>query len=464
MDPKAAAKSKRSQSQQGKRNHPTPSAVSARAQQKKKESFPQQQQPQHQGGQSSRRHLRDLPSNWDRYDDDETDVGKEGGPVPGLVDSGGPAAVATMPLSGGGDVVARKSRGANFGFLIDQARSQIRDRDHGDGASALASTYLFDEAMPDLFQGFGSLVSVRGESLVSWCNNDNFNVDTDARSTFEVPFLSLDLDSLAAQISKLSAAERLFIEEDLLPTELLSEGSEENFPEGLDQVKARNISESRDSLNEGASKSYQEDIEQVPGGQSKPLSASSISAAQDLTFTLEGAAPAAAVAAAAEVELDRLLMSSQSCSEGGRGSVGKPAAVSPLEDTIDDILAEAEGSYSSDMFGESSGSSRLVPLESSIDALLAEVNLLDSSSSASLNVVTGSRDRSHPRAGHGSRHAGPEFSVDESIDDLLAETPSSGVKMRDVSQNPPGKLEIHRTKPAPASKALEDLDALLDSI
>lgn len=38
----------------------------------------------------------------------------------------------------------------------------------------------------------------------------------------QVPFLSLDLDSLAAQISKLAVAERLFIEEDLLPTELVS--------------------------------------------------------------------------------------------------------------------------------------------------------------------------------------------------------------------------------------------------
>lgn len=148
MDPKAAAKSKRSQSQQGKRNHPTPSAVSARAQQKKKESLPQQQQPQHQGEQRSRRHLRGLPSNWDRYDDDETDVGQEGGSVQGLDDSGGPAAGPTMPLSAGGHVVARKSRGANFGFLIDQARSQIRDRDHGDGD--LTSTYLFDEVMPGM--------------------------------------------------------------------------------------------------------------------------------------------------------------------------------------------------------------------------------------------------------------------------------------------------------------------------
>lgn len=236
-----------------------------------------------------------------------------------------------------------------------------------------------------------------------------------------------------------------------------SEISNESFPDGLDHVKAPNISESRDSLDGGASKSYQEEIEQVSDGRSRPLSAPSVSDAQDLAFTFEGAA-------AAEVELDRLLMPGQSYSERGRGSVAKAVAVASLEDTIDDILAEPEGSYSSDMFGESGGSSVPVPVASSIDALLAEVSLLDSSSSASLNVAAGSGDRPQPGEGRGSWHAGPAFSVDESIDDLLAETSSSGVRGREVSQNPPGKLEMHRAAPAPVSKALEDLDALLDSL
>ncbi|XP_078431520.1 phosphorelay protein [Wolffia australiana] len=226
MDPKAAAKSKRSQSLQGKRNHPTPSTLSARSLQKKKESIiqqkkdsiSQQKNPPQQGDQRARRDQRDLPSNWDRYEDDEPVIEQEGGPI-----ASESAELVETRVS-----VVRKSKGADFGRLIEEARSRTLDRGRGDSKASMASGDLFEEAMPDL----SSIISVRGTNLVSWCGNDNFSVDSACRPAFEVPLLSLDLQCLAAQISKLTLAERLFMQDDLEP----EPESSEDHPTGTERA------------------------------------------------------------------------------------------------------------------------------------------------------------------------------------------------------------------------------------
>ncbi|MQL71413.1 hypothetical protein Taro_003741 [Colocasia esculenta] len=218
MDLKAAAMSKRSQSHQGKRNHPTPSAAAAH---KKKEALPQPNQARHGGAQSSRRHLRNLPSNWDRYEDEDDVVEvKEGRSETVRRDAREPAAKAMRPLAGGGDALAPKSKGADFRYLVEQARSEARDRGYGE--SVLASSSLSDETLPEFTQGLMSIISAKGESLLSWCTDDNFAVDNDAGSSFEVPFLSMDINALAAQLSKLNVSQRLFVEEDILPIEMVS--------------------------------------------------------------------------------------------------------------------------------------------------------------------------------------------------------------------------------------------------
>lgn len=225
MDPKASAKSKRNYSQQGRKNHPPPAATSA---QKKKN--PAVAAATGAGGEAKPRRAhgraRDLPSNWDRYDDDGGD-GAEG-------------SAGTKPVDG---EIRPKSRGADFSYLIEQARSRpLEHRDIGTSQSASSS----DELSFDFMQGVSSMLSVRGENLLSWCADDNFIVDDDTTSSCEVPFLSMDLHALAAQLSKLKLSQRLFIEEDLLPKELRIDESKVN--QKSEQSETPIVSEHKSSL------------------------------------------------------------------------------------------------------------------------------------------------------------------------------------------------------------------------
>ncbi|XP_073115272.1 uncharacterized protein [Elaeis guineensis] len=210
MDPKASAKSKRSHSQQGRKNHQLPATASA---QKKKAATGGG------GGEAKPRRAhgsaRDLPSNWDRYDDDDGDDGRDGAESP----------AGTKPADG---EIRPKSKGADFSYLIEQARSRPQEhRDLGTSQSA----FSLDELSLHFMQGVSSMLSVRVEGLLSWCADDNFIVDDDPTSSCEVSFLSMDLHALAAQLSKLKLSQRLFVEEDLLPEEL------------IDKSKAYQISE-----------------------------------------------------------------------------------------------------------------------------------------------------------------------------------------------------------------------------
>ncbi|KAM0938633.1 hypothetical protein DsansV1_C23g0180281 [Dioscorea sansibarensis] len=176
MDPKSLAKSKRKHGHQH-RKKPQSSAAS-----------------------KTSRNLSDvLPSNRDRYSDEEDDdLGTE------------TVVAAKIP----GEVLP-KSKGADFGWLLEQARSQP---DEHRGADSQCSS---SDVIPvDFMHGMSSLLLFRGSSLLSLVNDDNFVVDDDSASSFEVPFLSLDLHALATQLSKLKRSQRLFIEDDLLSEEL----------------------------------------------------------------------------------------------------------------------------------------------------------------------------------------------------------------------------------------------------
>lgn len=135
MDPKASAKSKRNHSQQGRKNHPTPAAASA---QKKKPAPAAVAAAAAGAGQvaSPRRahaRARDLPSNWDRYDDD----------------GDGAESSAGTKLADGD--IRPKSKGADFRFLVEQARSQPQD--HRD-----LETSQSDFSLDELPSGNHSLV------------------------------------------------------------------------------------------------------------------------------------------------------------------------------------------------------------------------------------------------------------------------------------------------------------------
>lgn len=144
-----------------------------------------------------------LPSNWDRYDDDEV-FGNEGSDK-SLVDA---------RLAQG--IAAPKSKGADFSKLIAQAKEDARSRINPD-QDFFGSV---DDVFSDFYQGVSSMLSVKGNSLLSCSMDDNFIVDDSETSSYEASFLSLDLHALAAQLEKVDVSERLFIESDLLADEL----------------------------------------------------------------------------------------------------------------------------------------------------------------------------------------------------------------------------------------------------
>uniref|UniRef100_A0A0E0L5R8 Uncharacterized protein n=1 Tax=Oryza punctata TaxID=4537 RepID=A0A0E0L5R8_ORYPU len=182
MDPKAAAKAKRSHTVRGRRTHQTPAAAAAHRQKRAEAA-----------ASSSHPRSRNLPSNWDRYDDE--------------ADADADESAAPSEWTG---EVAPRSKGADFGFLLDQARAQPRE------APRLSS----QDSPFDFMQASTSMLEAKGEEILSWCEDDNFILEDDLAPDFEVPFLSMDLHALATHLSKLKLSERLFLEKDLLPEDL----------------------------------------------------------------------------------------------------------------------------------------------------------------------------------------------------------------------------------------------------
>jgi hypothetical protein len=101
MDPKAAARSKRSHTVHGRRTHQTPAAAAAHKQKRAAATAAG-------GSSSSAPRSRNLPSNWDRYEAEPE------------ADDHASAAEWTGE-------VAPRSKGADFAFLLEQARAQPRE-------------------------------------------------------------------------------------------------------------------------------------------------------------------------------------------------------------------------------------------------------------------------------------------------------------------------------------------------
>ncbi|CAH1428913.1 unnamed protein product [Lactuca virosa] len=105
-----------------------------------------------------------LPSNWDRYkDEDEDDIITE--------------SQIHGQSSKQSNVVLSKSKGADYAYLISEAKSQN-------------STRFSSEIFPSLddfvySKGKDSFLVVRGESLLSSIQNDSFFVDDKTPANYE---------------------------------------------------------------------------------------------------------------------------------------------------------------------------------------------------------------------------------------------------------------------------------------
>ncbi|KAK4577679.1 hypothetical protein RGQ29_027978 [Quercus rubra] len=211
MDVKSLAKSKRAHTQShSKRPHGShanqkskaPSVGTNDAGRAKKPLGKQVPEKPHRSQGASR-----LPTNWDRYEEE--------------FDSGSEDPSVSNSTSQPSDVILPKSKGADYCHLIAEAQSQSQSNLYMDSFPSL------DDVMPGEFnQGLGPMLSVRGEGILSWIGNDNFVVEDKTAATHEASFLSLNLHALAEQLAKIDLSQRLFIEANLLPPELCTEGIE----------------------------------------------------------------------------------------------------------------------------------------------------------------------------------------------------------------------------------------------
>ncbi|CAH8323247.1 unnamed protein product [Eruca vesicaria subsp. sativa] len=136
-----------------------------------------------------------LPSNWDRYDDE---LNLASGDVLSTTSS---------------DAIVAKSKGADYLNLISEAQSESQSKIDINPDS-------LDDLLHDEFSRVvGSMISARGEGILSWMGDDNFVVVEEDGSA-EPGFLSLDLNALEKMLEKVDVHERLYIDADLLPSEL----------------------------------------------------------------------------------------------------------------------------------------------------------------------------------------------------------------------------------------------------
>ncbi|KAJ1384454.1 hypothetical protein SESBI_42521 [Sesbania bispinosa] len=164
MDVKALAKSKRSHTQHhSKKSHgnhhshnlkapsPSPSEPLGKQQGIEKKTHRSRSQ-----GSSS------LPTNWDRYEEEEE------------LDSPETASKTV-------DVVMPKSKGADFRHLLAEAQSHAE--------KTLEAFPSLDELLPWEFGvGLGSMLAVRGEGILSWIGDDNFVVEDKTSANQEVVY------------------------------------------------------------------------------------------------------------------------------------------------------------------------------------------------------------------------------------------------------------------------------------
>ncbi|TXG55089.1 hypothetical protein EZV62_020345 [Acer yangbiense] len=222
MDAKALAKSKRAHSLHHKnKSYPNqkskvPSVASDSAGRTTK---PLGKQVGEKTRQSQR--IAKLPSNLDRYED-EFDSDLEN-----------PSGDSTSQAS---DIIVPKSKGADYHHLIAEAQSQAQPLPQ--------SQALSQDCIRGFIRGVSSMLSVRGERILSWAGDDNFVVEDKTTAMQEASFLSLNLNALAEQLAKVDLSQRLFVEADLLSSEQGLEGSRASSNQESDQIQTTHESDS----------------------------------------------------------------------------------------------------------------------------------------------------------------------------------------------------------------------------
>ncbi|KAL8126791.1 hypothetical protein AgCh_013905 [Apium graveolens] len=400
MDAKSLAKSKRAHTQHlNKKHHPKPTSKAPSAGVAV-------------GGSSSQKPnvkqfkgSKKLPSNWDRYED-EDDLDSE--------------------VSGKGsksDVILPKSKGADYGYLISEAKAQ-----------ADSSYPSFDDVLSDYRKEVGSLLSVRGENILSWASEDDFLSEDIATGVQEASFLSMDLTALEKQLAKIDLSERLFIEADLLPPELCNEELQKirDLKPCTSEIPVRSeTAKTSSEVSKGANK-FDWDIEvQGTSDLDHPVKSESLAFKSRSDESL--------------MPESKIQLSNEPASVQNKSHYGFKAADAEAElDMLLDSFSEPNVPQSSLLKEEPRYStSTILAEETTSDQLVSTraKNSLDQSNAAS--------------------------TLDDSLDDLLMET-SNRINQDIVSRSNIVKTatpDVHPSSSGPIkSKLLDDFDSWLDSI
>lgn len=428
MNTKSLAKSKRAHSQHHSKKHhhhpnqtlkgPSTSSIGASSSKKPTPGKEIKEKPSQSQVSSA------LPSNWDRYEE-EFDLGTD--------DS------SQDRTNQPSDVVLPKSKGADYAYLISEAKSQYQT------SSSSEIFPSFDDVVNDFDQGMGTFLSVRGQSILSWIEGDSFIVDDKATTSNEASFLSLDLHALAEQLAKVDLSKRLFIEADLLPPEQCREELHASYNLSQDTATCGREASKRDSdelqvhilsdvssettvsnhlvqdfSNDRLKSTYQVKDETLQFGRTESESSAQLNATSN-----PNKKPSEFEAAAAEAELDMLL-----------GSFSEANFLESPGFTEVSRYMSREGKFS-----ESIGGS---PLDESMQVFPAKKgpDLCRSALAADL---------------------------DDTLDDLLKETSSlisqSAASLSlEVKATPSDFLSSPSSRPTSKPKVLDDFDSWLDTI
>ncbi|KAL3647132.1 hypothetical protein CASFOL_008100 [Castilleja foliolosa] len=171
----------------------------------------------------------------------------------------------------------------------------------------------FDDVINDFTQDFGPiLLASKGQSILSWVNDDDFEIERKISTSIEAPFLSLNLNSLAKQLAKAMLSERCFLDPNLFPLELLDDELLQACDE--DQHDPQASTSAREQYHDSSSSvatTTQNNPVQISKGESKPMKQDSflpISISESVEDSTAKTPPIVQMANA-EAELDMLLSS-----------------------------------------------------------------------------------------------------------------------------------------------------------
>ncbi|KAG6407072.1 hypothetical protein SASPL_130054 [Salvia splendens] len=242
MDYNALAKSKRAHSLHHKKKHHSQQGLKASSPSAGSDDKQASERPAKSPGQQAKerslqlQNSRALPSNWNRYDDDDSGLASEN------------ARESSSQLT---EFVMPKSKGADYAHMIseDYSSDVVPLLDDFIGGMPFVLESILEIWLSDYIWTLVRCLLPMGQGMLSWIADDSFEFEDDVSITPQIirffslvailvvlslysflavvltmlaPFLSLNPDALAEHLAKAKLLERLYLQSDLLPLELAS--------------------------------------------------------------------------------------------------------------------------------------------------------------------------------------------------------------------------------------------------